>query len=86
MNHEVCKTGQVELKSEAECQSFHDRRLKQRNRDAERMSIPLMLTEFGACFDGVNCAMEIGLATEAADNVLAGWAYWQFKNYWDITT
>lgn len=30
--------------------------------------------------------MEIRLATEVTDDVLAGWAYWQFKTYEDLTT
>lgn len=30
--------------------------------------------------------MEVGLVADACDDHLVGWAYWQFKNYWDLTT
>lgn len=30
--------------------------------------------------------MEVGLVTDACDKHLAGWAYWEFKNYKDLTT
>lgn len=30
--------------------------------------------------------MEINAVADACDNHLAGWAYWQFKNFADLTT
>ena len=86
MGAEVCATGEPPLSYKSKCQSFHDRRLTQRKADAERLQVPLFISEFGACFDSENCAMEIGLVADAADKNQAGWAYWQFKNYWDFTT
>ena len=32
------------------------------------------------------CVQEIQLVTEALDQHLVGWAYWEFKNYADLTT
>ena len=86
MNPSVCATGEPPLALEAECKSFHDRRVGQRTKDAERLEVPLFLSEFGACFDSENCEMEIGLVADACDDNLIGWGYWQFKNYWDLTT
>jgi endoglycosylceramidase len=86
MGASVCATGEPPVSLKKECASFHDRRLNQRQKDAERLGVPLIITEFGACFDSAGCAMEIGLVTSKADEVNAGWAYWEFKNYWDFTT
>lgn len=69
-----------------QCGSFHQRKLDQRNKDAQKLNVPLIISEFGACFDSENCAMEVGLVTDACDEQIASWAYWQFKNYWDFTT
>jgi hypothetical protein len=86
MNADVCDKGEPPLSLRGECQSFHDRRLAQRSLDAERLGVPLFLSEFGACYDSENCEMEVGLVADACDDHLVGWAYWQFKNYWDLTT
>lgn len=45
-----------------------------------------MVTEFGACYDSDACAQEINQVLDECDKVLAGWAYWQFKIYKDLTT
>lgn len=86
MNMDVCAKGEPPLSLKAECKSFHDRRLAQRAADAERLAVPLILSEFGACYDSENCAMEVGLVADACDKHLVSWGYWQFKNYWDLTT
>ena len=44
------------------------------------------MSEFGACMGSDKCAMEITTFTEACDEHLAGWAYWQFKKFEDLTT
>jgi len=86
MGPEVCKTGEPPLSMREQCKDFHDRVMDQRARDAARLEVPMFVSEFGACFDSENCAMEIGLVADASDRNKAGWAYWQFKNYWDFTT
>ena len=45
-----------------------------------------MFTEFGACWGETACSTEIEQVTSIADGYLAGWAYWQFKDFQDITT
>ena len=57
-----------------------------RSKDAERLGVPFMLTEFGACMEGDGCANEIRHVLEVCDVNLTGWAYWQFKTYKDLTT
>lgn len=32
------------------------------------------------------CVQEINLVTNALDEYLVGWAYWEFKNFGDLTT
>lgn len=59
MNMDVCAEGEPPLNLKSECQSFHDRRLKQRDEDAKRLGVPLILSEFGACYNTENCAQEI---------------------------
>jgi len=54
--------------------------------DAERYHVPLIFSEFGACFDGQECANEINSSTDAFDDHLASWAYWQYKSFSDFTT
>lgn len=60
--------------------------MEKRDKDAARLGLPLFLSEFGACLTEANCTPEIKSVTEAADRYLAGWAYWEFKNYADLTT
>jgi hypothetical protein len=49
--------------------------------------MPLIISEFGACFDSDVCAREIQQVADECDRVLAaGWTYWEFKIYKDITT
>lgn len=86
MNDTVCAAGEPPLSLEKECRAFHNRRVKQRAEDADRLGVPLFLSEFGACYDTDECAMEIGLVADACDANMIGWGYWQFKNYWDLTT
>jgi len=50
------------------------------------MGVPLIISEFGACLTEGPCTQEIRQVTEVSDTYLAGWGYWQFKNYEDLTT
>lgn len=57
-----------------------------RSKDAKRLGVPLLFSEFGACFDTKACAAEINGATNAFDTELASWAYWMYKGFGDFTT
>jgi len=45
-----------------------------------------LITEFGACTGSDNCVQEIQSVADTCDEYLVGWAYWEFKKYYDITT
>lgn len=45
-----------------------------------------MFTEFGACFDSLECYYEITNSVQAFDTGLASWAYWMYKGFGDFTT
>lgn len=48
--------------------------------------MPLFYTEFGACFDGEECAVEINNSADAFDSQMASWSYWMYKSFGDFTT
>ena len=50
------------------------------------MGVPLIFSEFGACFDNLECATEINNSLEGFESQLASWAYWQYKGFGDFTT
>jgi hypothetical protein len=68
------------------CRTFHFRKATQRGLDAERYGVPLMFTEFGACFNSLECYNEVTSSTDAFDTQLASWAYWMYKSFGDFTT
>lgn len=80
------ETKEPPLDQMAVCQSFHERRVEQRSQDAQRLGVPLIFSEFGACMGTEACIQEINLVTKAMDDHLVSWAYWEFKNFADLTT
>ena len=83
----MCKdTGEPREDKSVECELWHSRRIKTRQSDAKRLGIPLIISEFGACMDTDVCAREIRQVAEVCDELLVGWAYWQFKPFKDLTT
>ena len=65
---------------------WHEKRIGTRAKDAERLGVPLIITEFGACLTEGPCTQEINQVADVSDENLVGWAYWQFKTYADLTT
>jgi len=86
MGIEVCASGEPPLSYKEQCKEWHETRAQTRSDDANRLGVPLIFSEYGACFDSPNCYQEISQLADAADNHLAGWAYWQMKNFKDLTT
>ena len=82
----ICATGEPPLERADDCKAWHEKRLGTRAQDAERYGLPLIISEFGACLGTESCSMEINAVGDSCDNHLLGWAYWQFKNYADLTT
>lgn len=85
-NPNACSTGEPPLEDEEMCRTFHFRKAAQRAADAERLGVPLIFTEFGACFDTQECYNEITSSLDAFDSHLSSWAYWQYKGFGDFTT
>lgn len=82
----ACLSGEPDLNLAAQCHSWHEKRIGTRAHDAVRLGVPLMISEFGACLTEAPCTQEIQQVTDIADEKLAGWAYWEFKTYKDLTT
>jgi len=84
---EMCQNGGEPPLDQAEtCRDFHRRRVSTRKDDALRFNIPLIISEFGACTGSEACIMEITAVTDACDDHVVGWAYWQLKEFGDFTT
>lgn len=82
----MCADGQPQTSKAAECLAWHEKRIGQRSLDAQRLGVPLMITEFGACLTEGPCSQEINQVGDVCDANLVGWAYWEFKTYEDLTT
>ena len=78
--------GEPQVAHADKCLAWHEKRIGQRAKDAERLGVPLVITEFGACLTEGPCSQEINQVGDVADEHLVGWAYWQFKTYADLTT
>ena len=86
MSGDECTTGEPKVEDADKCLSFHEKRIGTRAKDAERLGVPLIITEFGACLTEGPCSQEINQVAQVADENLVGWAYWEFKTYKDLTT
>jgi len=82
----MCDEGEPPLDKDKTCRKFHRQKVLKRAEDASNYGVPLMFTEFGACFDGDRCATEIKNSADAFDLGLSSWAYWQYKSFGDFTT
>jgi hypothetical protein len=76
MDPNACVDGEPQINKEYECMNFHQKKVLRRQQDAQNLGVPLIITEFGYCYDSDSCAMEINLVTEACDEQLVGWAYY----------
>lgn len=74
----VCdSTGEPSADSAEMCAKWHKYRIGKRHDDAQRLGLPFMLSEFGACLNSTECAREITQIADVIDeNVNTGWAYW----------
>ena len=82
----MCAASEPSLDDAVVCRDWHDKRIGTRADDARRYGVPLFISEFGGCLNTTACTQEITSVAEACDEHLAGWAYWQLKNYGDLTT
>ena len=68
------------------CRAFHSQKALKRRASADFYKVPLIFSEFGACFDGLRCYHEINNSVDAYDDAMASWAYWMYKSFGDHTT
>jgi hypothetical protein len=78
--------GTIVGRNSTKCRGWHEDRIGTRSSDAQRYGIPLFISEFGGCGSDPDGIDEINTVTDICDEHLAGWAYWQYKNYNDPTT
>lgn len=82
----MCDSGEPNVNKSKECSDWHGLRIQTREKNAKSLGVPLIISEFGACYGSDVCAREITQVADECDKALAGWAYWQFKYYADLTT
>jgi endoglycosylceramidase len=83
---DICATGEPTMKQAKKCRDYHEKKLAKRSKDAEKLGVGLIITEFGACSSSEACMAEIDSVADACDHHLVGWAYWMFKGFADYTT
>ena len=83
---DMCIDGEPHLENREVCRKFHAHKVSRRRESAAFYKVPLIWTEFGACFDGERCAVEIKNACDAFDDNLSSWNHWMFKSFGDHTT
>lgn len=81
MEASACADGEPLLSNEYECMAFHKKKMDQRIKDSQRLGVPMIVSEFGDCYNSDACVMEINLVTESCDDNLVGWAYQQYKTF-----
>lgn len=87
LNPSICaETGEPGPETAQKCFEWHTQRITKRDQDAQKLGIPLIISEFGACMDSDNCAREVDQVADVCDDALASWAYWEFKPFHDLTT
>jgi endoglycosylceramidase len=84
---DACESGEPLLEDSLTiCPDFHKRKLNKNKEQANKLGIPLIITEFGACSNTEACFNEITSFADAADENLVSWAYWMYKPFNDHTT
>jgi len=68
------------------CDKFATDAVIKRQEDVKRLGGAVFMTEFGSCPDREECYAEIDRVTTQADTAFHSWAYWQFKEFHDITS
>ena len=77
LNFHICgDDGELDPKEAHLCLPYHFRRLGQRDEDARRLGVPMVVSEFAACGNSDGCALEITSITDVCENYLTSWAQW----------
>ena len=73
-------------RSEFICHEFDTVMVDLRSRDAKKLGVPGLMTEFGALDNTKGAIKEANYMMDKVDQNLEGYLYWTFKSYEDITT
>lgn len=76
----------INFKHQLVCNVIDDYFFDRRVRDAQRLGVQMIMTEFGAAKDIKNDLGLLQRLCELTDKFQQSWMYWQFKYYQDITT
>jgi endoglycosylceramidase len=82
----ICDTGEILPHKLPECKVYYQRKLLARKNDANRLGVPIMISEWGACSGSQTCYDELNNVADVMDEYAASWAYWQYKGFGDFTT
>lgn len=84
--HVYCPTDGGSAIKQAACNLLDDTFFALRKKDATRLGVGMIMTEFGAAEDIKADIQQLIRTTDMADKYQQSWMYWQFKYYQDITT
>ena len=84
---DTCAHGEASYdKSIKVCPTFHQKQFKKEIKTAEKLNVPMFLSEFGACSDSLACYNEIISVMKITEENFISWSYWNYKPYGDHTT
>jgi len=85
--HIYCVTSEEpNPKMSAACDLIDDYFFSRRRKDASRLGVGMIMTEFGAAKDMRYDLSQVEKVVSLADQFQQSWIYWQFKYYEDLTT
>jgi len=87
---ENCKSernyGELSRVGLKKCKSYVENLITTRSDEANKIGVPLFISEFGACSGSSTCAQEIDYVVSMADAHALSWTYYQFKGFGDYST
>ena len=84
---DTCAHGEASYdKSIKVCPTFHQKQFKKEIKTAEKLNVPMFLSEFGSCSDSLACYNEIISVMKITEENFISWSYWNYKPYGDHTT
>lgn len=84
--HIYCPTDGSSKKLLLACDAIDDLFFAMRRKDADRLGIGMIMTEFGASEDIRSDLYLLDKLADLSDKFQQSWMYWQFKYYEDLTT
>lgn len=85
----MCKSkripGQLTKAGIDSCKAFVKDITSKRDANASDLSVPLFITEFGACSGSSACNAEMRAVMENSDRLALSWAYYQYKGFDDYS-